>query len=65
MNFNGTVLAIGGASCGGYSNLLFKLVCYDDDCQWEEMSQKLKVARNYFVAMAIPDEMAVCKKSSE
>lgn len=61
VNFDGSVVAIGGKSFDGLSKALFKLDCTTyDDCQWKEMSQKLTVARGAFVAMTIPDEMTNC-----
>ena len=62
VEFDGTVVAIGGYSKDDQSSSLIKLVCSIDECQWTEMSQKLEVARCLFVAMLIPDEMTNCHK---
>ena len=62
VSVDGTVIAIGGYSNDGcYSKSLYKLEC-SDDCHWKEMSQKLTAAREWFVAMTIPDEMTNCQK---
>ena len=61
VNFDGSVISIGGWNSNGPSDALFKLVCSTKECKWEKMAQKLKVARNAFVAMTIPDEMANCR----
>ena len=68
VNFDDTVIAIGGVhdfSSDGKSNVLFKLVCTFEECQWKEMAQKLAVARDSFFAMTIPDEMTKCRKKSQ
>ena len=63
VNFDGSVIVIGGwGKEDGHSDSLYKLVCSNDKrCKWEEMSQKLTVARQNFVAMMIPDEMTNCR----
>ena len=68
IEFGDTAIAIGGTSYDGLhpSNSLYKLVCYHGtNCEWKEMSQKLRVARFDFVAMLIPDWMTNCKKISQ
>lgn len=61
VEFDGTVIIIGGYSASYPQNCLYKLVCSNDtNCEWSEMSQKLKVGRSGFVAMLIPDELADC-----
>ena len=63
VSVDGAVVAIGGSSNDGNSNAIFRLVCSSlDECQWAEMAQKMSVAREDFVAMAIPYEMANCQK---
>ena len=62
VNFDGSVVAIGGGKRSGHSDALFKLLCSTKgECEWKKMSQKLTVARDFFVAMTIPDEMANCR----
>ena len=61
VNYEGSVIAIGGYDYDDYSKSLFKLEC-SDECQWKEMSQKLAEGRTDFVAMTIPDEMTNCQK---
>ena len=64
VSVDGTVVAIGGWSNSAWSDAIFHLICSAlDECQWAEMAQRLSVARSFFVAMAIPDEMVNCQKS--
>ena len=43
-------------------NSLYKLNCSSDvTCKWQEMSQKLAIPRNGFVAIMVPDEMTNCQ----
>ena len=64
VEFDGKLIAVGGFN--GLSNqgsdALYKLVCSDDDCEWQEMSQKLSVGKYAFVAMMVPDELTNCKQ---
>ena len=55
--FDKDVVIIGGYDGTGYQSSLHRLTCQNQDCEWKTMSQQLKVARAYFVAMLIPDEM--------
>ena len=43
-----------------YSKSLYKLSCCDRNCQWEELSQKLKEKRYGYVAVALPDDFLNC-----
>ena len=43
-----------------YSKSLYKLSCCDRNCQWEELSQKLKEKRYGHVAVALPDDFLNC-----
>ena len=63
VNFDGNLIVVGGwDQQNGFSNSLYKLMCpHEDACIWEQMGQNLNVARNSFVAMTIPDEMATCR----
>ena len=55
------VLAIGGYASGwGYSKSLFQFGCSDHDCEWTVLDQELKIGRQSFVAMAIPEELTKC-----
>jgi hypothetical protein len=50
------VIVIGGYSDGdGYQSSMYKLICDQLECKWSEMEQQLKIARDTFVAMLIPD----------
>ena len=57
--FDKDVVIIGGYS-SGYQSSLHRLTCHNQDCEWKTMSQQLKVARYYFVAILIPDELVDC-----
>jgi hypothetical protein len=48
------VIVIGGYS-DGYQSSMYKLICDQLGCKWSEMEQQLKIARQLFVAMLIPD----------
>lgn len=65
VEFDDTVVAIGGyKNLIGYSDRLYKLSCTEGSpCEWIEMRQKLKVARHYFVAIMIPNELTECVKN--
>ena len=58
--FDKDVVIIGGYSGGGVQSSLHRLTCHNQDCEWKTMSQQLKVARGYFVAILIPDELVDC-----
>ena len=60
--FDKDVVIIGGWSDdgGGYQSSLHRLTCHNQDCEWKTMSQQLKVARDDFVAILIPDELVDC-----
>ena len=52
---------------GGYSyddefqDGFYKFSCSNRNCVWTEMPQKLAVARENFVAIPIPDDLAICE----
>ena len=54
------VVAIGGAS---FESSLYLMTCQNKVCEWQTMSQELKVGRYVFVAMLIPDELTDCGKN--
>ena len=60
--FDKDVVIIGGYAPydGGSQSSLHRLTCHNQDCEWKTMSQQLKVARGYFVAILIPDELVDC-----
>ena len=39
---------------------LYKLSCQNGNCQWTTLPQRLKSARSFMVAMAIPDDFFDC-----
>ena len=61
--FDTDVVIIGGYASGvGYQSSLHRLTCQNQDCEWKTMSQHLKIARQSFVAMLIPNELVDCGK---
>ena len=62
-----TVVAVGGSKIpGAYGTQIYKLECIDmeqpnSECVWTELEQKLKIGRNYPVAMMIPDHFTLCE----
>ena len=44
----------------GYSDNLFKLSCNNNACNWETLSQKMKIPRVWFVAISVPDDFITC-----
>ena len=59
--FDKDVVIIGGYGGGSQSqSSLHRLTCHNQDCEWKTMSQQLKVGRNQFVAILIPDELVDC-----
>ena len=39
-----------------FQSSLYIMTCQNQDCEWQTISQKLKIARVDFVVMLIPDE---------
>ena len=39
----------------GYQSAIHKLSCSSEVCSWSTINQELKVARNYLVAIPVPD----------
>ena len=60
VSIGGEIIVIGGHFVGG-ETALYKLSCYDSNCKWTTLPQKLKFARSSMVAMAIPDDFFNCK----
>ena len=56
------LVAIGGCD-KDYLSSLYLMTCQNKVCEWQIMSQTLKVGRREFVAMLIPDELADCGKN--
>ena len=58
------VVVLGGwVSGSGYQSSLYLMTCQNKVCEWQTMSQELKVGREDFVAMLIPDELTDCGKN--
>ena len=57
------VVAIGGKVYPDLQSSLYLMTCQNKVCEWQTMSQELKVGRYQFVAMLIPDELTDCGKN--
>ena len=58
------VVAIGGRNKNyDHQSSLYLMTCQNKVCEWQTMSQELKVGRQLFVAMLIPDELTDCGKN--
>ncbi len=55
-------LVIGGESGSYLSDSLLELTCFNKTCTWNEMDQKLDVARELSVAIVLPDNQANCSE---
>ena len=62
VSFNGDLYTIGGYSSyrNGYQTSIFKLSCFNEDCNWTKTNQKLKVARADTVAIPVEDSFVNC-----
>ena len=55
------IIVIGGKTENKiYSGSLFKLTCTEHICDWKNLTQELKTPREYFVAVAVPDDFVQC-----
>ena len=54
----GDLYAIGGYG-GNSQTAIHRLSCSSGNCSWTTMDQELKVARDFLVAMAVPNDL--CK----
>jgi hypothetical protein len=59
------VIVIGGYSTTDHADQssIYKLICDQLECKWSEMEQQLKIPRDLFVAMLIPDTLTNCTKT--
>ena len=68
VSIGGNIVVVGGAVGGADSpKNLYQLACFDGDCQWTELPQRLN-ENSYtsdIVAIAIPDDFFDCKDFSE
>ena len=58
-------LVVIGGNFGSFSHSsfsLYRMTCQNHACEWQTMSQELKIGRRDFVAMLLPDELAYCGK---
>jgi hypothetical protein len=60
----GVILISGhSATDSAYQSSIHKLICDQLGCKWSEMEQQLKIARESFVAMLIPNHLTNCTKT--
>ena len=60
--FGKDLVLIGGYSYDdGFQDGIFKFTCANRNCAWTKMPQKLRVARENFVAIPIPENLATCE----
>ena len=59
------LLVLGGNSGFWYEKAIHRLSCANADCIWTTMKQALKVRRQYFVAIPIPDSLSGCINESK
>jgi hypothetical protein len=59
------VILMGGYSAtnDAYQSSIYKVICDQLGCKWSEMEQQLKISRQHFVAMLIPDNFTNCTKT--
>ena len=62
VSIGGDIIVIEGYDGYAYDDQsnLYKLSCYNEDCQWTTLPQTLKVHRDDMVAVAIPDDFFDC-----
>ena len=60
------LIVIGGFDGNEYSDSIFRLKCanmsipLDKTCHWETLDKKLKIPRQRFVAVTVPDDFITC-----
>ena len=54
------LIVLGGSNGEINSGALYKLSCTNYNCKWESLSQELKIPRNGFVAIPVPDDFVTC-----
>ena len=63
VEINGNLYLIGGIESNQkgttYSSCIYKISCYNNICNWEEMDQKLDFGRHDFIAMAVSDTICI------
>merc|ERR1712008_484108 len=55
---NGDLYAIGGYD-GNYQTAIHRLSCSSGNCAWTTMDQELTVARYFYIAMAVPNDLCI------
>ncbi len=58
-------IVVGGSGCyivwtTDFVDLLFRFQCYNLECTWTQMVQKLDNARELTTALGVPDSIANC-----
>ena len=54
VEIGGDLYTLGGSSGAGYQTTIYRMSRWSRVCTWTTMTQKLKLARRNFVAIAIP-----------
>ena len=49
------LIVIGGFGDRSYQNSIYKLSCFNHECEWEQLQVDLNIAREYFTAIPLPD----------
>ena len=68
IQFGDSVIIMGGNGPVGnlyyakknYNHEIYKLTCSNGNFHWATLPQKMKTGRTEFVAIPIPDELALC-----
>ena len=56
---------IGGATENGFQKNIYFLGCSNRNCQFSVLNKKVSVPRDFFVAIAIPDQLSGCISSGK
>ena len=60
LEINGDAFIFGGYfGSSNYNSAIYKITCSSGICSWSTLNQELKVAREYFVAIPVPDTFCV------
>ena len=57
VNFGTDLVVMGGLSRYNFSSAFYQLSAENGKLKWEKMKPELKIARQEFVAMTIPDHL--------
>ena len=61
LEIHGDAYIFGGKDNGNnYNSAIYQLTCSSGICSWSTLNQELKVAREYTVAIRVPDNLCLC-----